>query len=112
MGSNGTWREDQVEIEWMVLEYFASIFKSDKLRCFEASLNVVNNRVTQEMNEELLVKFRPEEVWRALKQMHPTNSPSPNGMSPIFFQKYWDIVGPNVISTVLEALNSCSLPSG
>ena len=37
-----------------------------------------------------------EEVWRALMQMHPTKSPGPDGMSPLFFQKYWDVVGPQV----------------
>lgn len=33
-------------------------------------------------------------------------------MSPIFYQKYWDIVGPNVVNCVLDALNSGVLPCG
>ena len=46
------------------------------------------------MNEDLLRNFEEEEVWRALKQMHPTKSLGPDGMSPIFYQRYWDVVGP------------------
>ena len=53
------------------------------------------------MNEDLLSDFKAEEVRRELKQMHPTKSPGPDGMSPVFFQRYWDIVGPNVVDCVL-----------
>ena len=63
------------------------------------------------MNEELLTKFKAEEVWRALKQKHPANAPGPNGMSPIFYQKYRDILGLDVINCVLNALNSGVMPS-
>ena len=44
--------------------------------------------------------------------MHPTKSPGPDGMSPIFFKNYWDIVGVKVINCVLNALNSGIMPWG
>ena len=40
----------------------------------------------------------------------PTKSPGPNGMSPIFYQKYWDVVGTNVIDCVLHTLNTGVMP--
>ena len=42
----------------------------------------------------------------ALKQMHPTKAPGPNDMSTIFFQKYWDVVGNDIMCMVLNVLNS------
>ena len=54
------------------MEYFAAIFKSDCRTSFEASLSAINTRVTTEMNDELLVEFKADEVAQAINQMHPT----------------------------------------
>ena len=109
--SDGVWQEDQGRVEGIILEYFETIFKSDHPTNFEASLIAINTQVTTEMNEELLTEFNAEEVWRALKQMHTTKTPSPDGISSIFYQKYWDIVGSNVINCVMNALNYSVMPS-
>ena len=44
--------------------------------------------------------------------MHPTKSPGPDGMSPIFFQSYWDVVGPQVVDCVLNTLKTGVIPNG
>lgn len=75
-------------MESIILEYVKGTFKSGQPSNFEASLNAINQRVSPEMNESLTAKFRAEEVWQALKQMHPMKAPGPDGMSPIFFQQY------------------------
>lgn len=43
--------------------------------------------------------------------MHSTKASSPDGMSPIFYQKIWDIIGLDLINCVLNALNSGVMPS-
>ena len=58
------------------------------------------------MNQGLITAFTREEVVTALKQMHPTKAPGPDGMSVIFFQKYWDVVGNDITCMVLNVLNS------
>jgi len=57
------------------------------------------------MNASLTRDIFREEVVIALKQIHPTKTPEPDGMSTIFYQKYWSIVGDNVTNLVLNVLN-------
>ena len=47
----------------------------------------------------------------ALKQMAPLKASGPDGMPPLFFQNYWDLVKGDITTTVLNYLNSSSLPS-
>ncbi|XP_062076041.1 uncharacterized protein LOC133780185 [Humulus lupulus] len=42
------------------------------------------------------------EVKEALFQMNPDKSPGPDGMSPGFYQRCWDIVGRDVVDLVLS----------
>lgn len=53
----------------------------------------------------LAAPFNGEEVSDALSQMHPTKSPGPDGMCALFYQKYWPIVGPDIVKRVLGILN-------
>ena len=62
-------------------------------------------KVIDEMNMELTRGFTKEEVVIALKQLHLTKSPGLDGMSALFFQKYWSIVGTNVSNLVKNVLN-------
>ncbi|KAL4349867.1 hypothetical protein AHAS_Ahas10G0084900 [Arachis hypogaea] len=57
------------------------------------------------MSETLDRTFIVEEVLAILKYMHPTKVPGPDGMSTLFYQKMWKIVGDNVINCVLHILN-------
>ena len=58
------------------------------------------------MDQRLIQEFTREEVETALNQMHPTKAPGPDGMSAIFFQNYWGIVGNDVTCMVLNVLNN------
>ncbi|KAL6141329.1 hypothetical protein ACLB2K_059619 [Fragaria x ananassa] len=42
--------------------------------------------------------------------MHPSKAPGPDGVSPFFFQKYWDLVGGKVSQAVISFLTQKEMP--
>lgn len=54
----------------------------------------------------LLCPVTEEEVRKALFHMHSYISPRPDGMTPGFYQKYWRIIGKDVVDVVKHFVNT------
>ena len=63
------------------------------------------------MNSTLTENFQAWEVECAIKQMAPLKALGPDGMPPLFFQNYWELVKGDITNTILSFLNAGSLPS-
>ena len=50
-----------------------------------------------------------EEIDTTIKQMAPLKAPGPDGMPPLFYQTFWQHIGPEVSEAVLSCLNSSNL---
>ena len=103
---NGTWCDTNESIAVTTIAYFESLFITSNPCCISEVTDTIATRVTDEMNQGLIATFTKKEVVTALKQMHPTKALGPDGMSAIFFQKYWDVVGDDITYMVLNVLNS------
>ncbi|KAH9672067.1 reverse transcriptase domain-containing protein [Citrus sinensis] len=75
-------------------------------------LQCVATKVTSEHNSMLLAPFSAIEVKDAVFGMHPDKSPGPDGMNPTFYQKFWHIVGEDVVLACLKFLQDASFPVG
>ncbi|KAJ0095078.1 hypothetical protein Patl1_15890 [Pistacia atlantica] len=106
----GQWQEGSSK-EKVILDYFRDLFTSANPNASLDFMTVLQGKVTFQMNEALCREYTKVEVKDALQQMHPSKVSGPDGMSPIFFQKYWHVVGRSVTAVVLHALNSGSFPS-
>ena len=106
MDENENWCGNIESIATVVVSYFEKLYTTSFPSHISKVTNTIPTRVTDEMNQSLIKEFIREEVVIALQQMHPTKAPGPDGMSAIFFQKYWDIVGNDVTCMVLNVLNS------
>ncbi len=100
------WQTRPAEIERIAVGYFNQIFSSSNPQAIDDVVSEVDGVVTPNMNIELLKPFVREEVQKALFQLHPTKASRPDGMSALFFQKYWHIVGDDVSNAILDFLNS------
>ena len=103
-------RVGQEEISRIVTGYQQKLFTSTELDPPSIVLQHVPQVITEEMNQTLTCEFREEEVIVALKQMAPMKAPGPDGMLPLFFQHFQNIVDTDVTSSILSWLNTSILP--
>ena len=106
----GNWLEDEGQMGRVVQDYFESMFISSNPLGFDKILEGLQPAIFDASPLRLGRDFQAEEVLTALKQMAPLIAPDPDGMYPIFYKTYWNIVGGDVIVVVLNALNAGIIP--
>ena len=108
--STGHWCSRPKDIADCLVDYFKSLFSSSSSCQPTETLSTIQNVVTVDMNSQLNADFMEWEIKLALNQMAPLKAPSPDGMPPLFYQNYWDLIGNDITHAVLLFLNSASLP--
>lgn len=108
---NGIRHEDDKGVENVVTSYFQKMFSASSIDvgALEATLGAIQPCVTASMNQALCASYTSEEFCVALFQMYPTKSPGPDGMPPLFYQHYWEIIGEELTEAVQNFLHSGQL---
>ena len=97
--------ENEIEISCVVERYFQDIFTSSNPLGFSIILGGIQCTVVDDLNPNMGGDFLAIEVQQALSQMAPLTVPGLDGMSPFFYKLFWHIVGEDVTTMVLWALN-------
>lgn len=105
MDEYGRWCTSDDEKERVAKRYCHRLFTTTNPNQMDNVLNNMHRVVTPNMIHALLQPYTPDEVKRALFQMHPSKSLSLDNISPFFFQKYGNIVGDDVIEALLLVLS-------
>uniref|UniRef100_A0A803PY51 Reverse transcriptase domain-containing protein n=1 Tax=Cannabis sativa TaxID=3483 RepID=A0A803PY51_CANSA len=98
----------------IITAYFGDLFKATDvdLDALTHTIAAIPTTVTAAMNDSLIQPFTCEEIYNALKTISPDKSPGSDGMSAMFYHKYWSIVGDVVTKVVLGVLNDgCDMES-
>jgi hypothetical protein len=112
LGEDNRWRTCQEDIGCVLVNYFRGLFFSGGGTMVESIFEAVDRRVSLDHYNALSRPFSREEIEVGLKGMGPTKAPGPDGMSPIFYQKVWLIVGTSVVTECLMVLNGQSSVRG
>ncbi|XP_048620311.1 uncharacterized protein LOC106408459 [Brassica napus] len=78
----------------------------------EEALAQVPTTITGDMNANLTAPVSAWEVKLALFAMHPEKAPGPDGMTALFYQKFWDIVKEDLTLMVNKFLFEGVMASG
>lgn len=101
-GSVATKQED---LEVIATDFYKEPFSAQDNLSPELVLDHVPRKVTDEMNTRLTRPYTSSEVEKVLQLMKPNKDPGPDGFTAGFYQLHWDLLGPDIISVVLDFLN-------
>ncbi|KAL8171227.1 hypothetical protein V2J09_023031 [Rumex salicifolius] len=87
----GVWKTDVADLRSIIVDFFGELFSSAGVQ-----------DVTPLKNADLIMLPTADEVRSALFMMHPTKAPGIDGMHAIFYQKFWPIVGQDIIQFIQQ----------
>ena len=106
LADDDRWQQTEPnEIDAIIMNYFSVLFTTSNVHDMDDVINSVSLCVTPEMNTKLCINYTKKEIKIALKQMHPHKAPGPDDMNPFFYQRFWELIGEDVIATMLAILN-------
>ena len=91
-------------------DYFEKLFKSSEGESLNGYFDGFEARVTDAMNQRLIREVTNAEIRDAVFAIKSSSSPGCDGMSSLFFQEYWDVVGEDVIREVKGFFQTGSFP--
>jgi hypothetical protein len=107
---DGSWCDDVEEIKEEVQGFYKNLYTSEGAPEMQGLLDLVNEKVLQEDKANMDAEFTEEEVKKALFQMHPSKAPGVDGFTAGFYQRHWELVGPELCAAVIGFLNGGDMP--
>ncbi|KAM6542808.1 hypothetical protein CsatB_007255 [Cannabis sativa] len=107
--ASGVWQSWSGGLEEVIVDYYKHIYSAGDAD-WNQVVSGISCSITAAQNADLLKPISSDEVRTALFQMHPDKAPGPDGMGPGFFQKHWDIVGPDLVAAACNFFESGTFP--
>lgn len=100
--SNGARKRGDDNCEKILISYFSDLFAYSHPTNISSLCEVVKGK----LSETHKTWCSEQGVKVALDQMHPLKAPRPDGLPALFYQKYWHVVGTEVMQMVINVLNN------
>jgi hypothetical protein len=99
-------------MERMATSYFQELFTRDPSLNPGMLLDMVQEKVTLQMNADLCREFTDEEIGDALFQIGPLKAPGVDGFPARFYQRNWGTIKEEVINAVKLFFVTGQMPVG
>ncbi|KAL5580779.1 hypothetical protein UlMin_013221 [Ulmus minor] len=107
LDNNEKWCDEEEGMAHIIERYFETLFSYPSLSSVDLDrvLDTIERKVTPQLNAQLEQAFEAEDVRTTVFQMAPSKSPGADGMSAIFYQKFWPIIGEEITAACLGFTN-------
>uniref|UniRef100_A0A0A8XR28 Reverse transcriptase domain-containing protein n=1 Tax=Arundo donax TaxID=35708 RepID=A0A0A8XR28_ARUDO len=92
----------------VVTNFYKSLFESHA--GYDDLLQYVQSCVTNDMNHILMEEIIEKEIKQALDSIGDLKAPGKDGMPVLFYKRYWNIVGPDVVREVQHFIAAGDMP--
>jgi hypothetical protein len=99
-------------MERMATSYFKELFTQDPSLNSDILIDLIQEKVSPEINTDLCKDFMDEEIGVALFQIGPLKAPGVDGFSARFYQRNWDTLKEEVINAVKLFFVNGQIPEG
>jgi hypothetical protein len=94
------------EIRDFVVGNFKHLFTEEATACPVDLENLIQPCISKSENAQLCLIPSPSEIKEVVFNMQSLKSPGPDGLPPLFYKKYWHIVGNTMIKAVQNFFTS------
>jgi hypothetical protein len=107
----GQYQTKHEDIVVVLLDHFKALFKNQPTHQINNIVEVVKDKLNQDLRDTLSTEFTGDEVYTAIRDMKSMAARGPDGLPALFYHTYWDIVGENVTKETLDILNQHKAPN-
>jgi hypothetical protein len=92
-GEDGIWIVNLSEVREFVVGNFKHLFTEEVTSCLADLENLIHPCISESENAHLCLMPTHSEIKETVFNMQSLKSPGPDGLPPLFYKKYWHIVG-------------------
>jgi hypothetical protein len=102
---------NQCELESLVVEFYYQLFSAQDVIQPEEMTRFIPRKITDQKNDILNAPLTDDEVRAALFMMKPSKALGPDGFTTGFYQRHWNLLGPDICKAVIGFLNGGDMPA-